>query len=155
VGAFDHAVRELKRRSLFDPIAQAVRAGKPYLGLCLGLQLLFEGSAEGREAGFGILKGRSRRFPQGLKVPHMGWNRVRFDAPDCPYWKGIPDGAYFYFVHSYYAAPEDPALRRGTTDYGTDFASLVWSKNIFATQFHPEKSQETGLRLLRNIVGSP
>ena len=152
VGAFDHAVTELKTRRLFDPIRDAVLAGKPYLGLCLGLQLLFEASEEGTEKGFGILKGRVRRFPPVLKVPHMGWNQVRFASPDCPFWKGIAPDSYFYFVHSYYAEPADASVVEGHTEYGTPFASVVRKNRIFATQFHPEKSQETGLKLLKNYL---
>lgn len=151
VGAFDHAVQELQKRSLFDPIRTAVAAGKPYLGLCLGLQLLFEGSDEGKEKGFGLLPGRVLRFPQGEKVPHMGWNEVSIAGGDSPFWKGIPQPAYFYFVHSYYAAPAN-GWSEGRTRYGVEFASVVRKGNIFATQFHPEKSQENGLRLLKNYI---
>lgn len=151
VGSFDHAVRELRSRGLFDAVAGAIREGKPYVGFCLGLQLLFEGSEEGAESGFGVLPGTIRRFSHGLKVPHMDWNRVRFTAPGCPYLRGIPAESFFYFVHSYYAAPECPGAA-GLTDYGSSFASVIWQGNVFATQFHPEKSQENGLRLLKNVV---
>ncbi len=154
VGAFDHAVIELKKRKLFDPLVAAIRGGKPYFGICLGLQLLFESSSEGTEKGFGILKGRVERFPDDLKVPHMGWNAVDFTHADCPYWKGIPAQSYFYFVHSYYAAPAEPAVVEGKTQYGRTFASAVWKDRVFATQFHPEKSQDLGLELLKNVVGA-
>lgn len=152
VGAFDHAVIELKNRKLFAPIVDAIRTGKPYFGICLGLQLLFESSSEGSEKGFGVLKGRVERFNGGLKVPHMGWNSVEFVHTDCPYWKGIPSGSFFYFVHSYFAVSDDAAAVEGNTTYGKTFASAVRKGNIFATQFHPEKSQDLGLKLLENVV---
>lgn len=152
VGSFDHAVQELKQRSLFEPILQAISSGKPYLGLCLGLQLLFTNSEEGKEHGFGLIKGQVRKFPPNLKVPHMGWNQVQFTHSECPFWKGIPDGSFFYFVHSYFVVPDEPAVCEGKTEYGTNFISAVWKKNIFATQFHPEKSQEIGLRFLKNCL---
>lgn len=152
VGAFDHAVRELKRKGLFGPIVEAVKGGKPYVGLCLGFQLLFRRSEEGKEEGFGLLEGDVRKFPAGHKVPHMGWNDVVFPAGGCPYWKGMPANPFFYFVHSYYAAPQETQAYLGKTSYGIEFASVIWKKNIFAVQFHPEKSQANGLRLLKNIV---
>lgn len=152
VGSFDHAVHELKKRSLFEPLTTAIREGKPYLGLCLGLQLLFDSSAEGQEQGFGIVSGKVEKFPQGLKVPHMGWNQVEFVRADCPYWKGLENRSYFYFVHSYYVVPEDESVREGSTEYRIEFTSALWKENVFATQFHPEKSQENGLRLLKNYI---
>lgn len=152
VGAFDHAVRELKRRKLFDPIRKAVEAGKPYLGLCLGLQLLFDRSDEGSEEGWGLLGGSVLRFPHFLKTPHMGWNRVRLAAPALERQFGIEGDGRFYFVHSYFVVPRDRTDILGTTDYGFDFVSAVRRKNIMATQFHPEKSQAQGLRFLKAAV---
>lgn len=149
VGAFDHAVRELKDRKLFDPIRKTVAAGKPYLGLCLGMQLLFERSDEGTEEGWGLLGGSVLRFPRALKTPHMGWNRVRLATPELDQKFGIEGDGRFYFVHSYFVVPSDRTDIFGTTDYGFDFASVVRRKNILATQFHPEKSQSQGLRFLK------
>jgi len=155
VGAFPAAMRELWDRKLVEPIAAALRSGRPYLGICLGLQLLFERSEEGGGApGFGLLPGFVKRLPSanGLKVPHMGWNQIARARRACPLLEGIPDGSYFYFVHSYYGDPTTYADVTLETDYGTRFASMVWRDNIFATQFHPEKSQALGLRLLRNFI---
>jgi glutamine amidotransferase len=152
VGAFDHAVRELKSRGLFDPIRKAAAAGKPYLGLCLGMQLLFDRSAEGTEEGWGLLRGTVLRFPHFMKSPHMGWNRVRLATPALERTYGIEGDGRFYFVHSYFVVPKDTADTFGTTDYGFDFTSAVRKGNIMATQFHPEKSQAQGLRFLKSAV---
>lgn len=152
VGAFDHAVRELKSRKLFDPIRKAAAAGKPYLGLCLGMQLLFDCSDEGREEGWGLLRGSVLRFPHFMKTPHMGWNRVRLATPALERAYGIEGDGRFYFVHSYFVASRDAADVFGTTDYGFDFTSAVKKGNIMATQFHPEKSQAQGLRFLKAAV---
>ena len=151
VGSFDHAVIELRKRKLFEPICQAIREGKPYLGLCLGLQLLFPRSDEGREEGFGILPGKVIAFPRLLKSPHMGWNKVRWCQKD---WSGgnLGKSPYFYFVHSYYVVPNDPSVSLGMTDYGVEFTSAVRKDNVLATQFHPEKSQTNGLLFLKNYV---
>ena len=161
VGAFGDCHRELKSRGLIDPLLEWIDSGRPFLGICLGLQLLLSGSDESETApGLGIIPGRVRKFEAGeLKVPHMGWNQVRYPrgndgegAPGiCPIFEGIPDGAYFYFVHSYYVDPDDPASVAGTTDYGMPFVSAVWRDNVFATQFHPEKSQEVGLKVIENF----
>jgi len=151
VGAFDHAVVELRNRGLFEPIREAIRGGKPYLGLCLGMQLLFEASDEGIERGFGILPGRVKRFDSKLKVPHMGWNRVELKDKNLPYWKDIGDGAYFYFVHSFYAEAGSDACA-AQTEYGIRFTSVIAKDNILATQFHPEKSQDNGLKMLKNFI---
>jgi len=152
VGAFTHAMRELKARKLVAPLRKKILSGTPYLGLCLGLQLLFEKSEEGsRVAGLGIIPGRVKRFRTGLKVPHMGWNTVAMKKR-CPLFKGAGKNDHFYFVHSFYAAPEDRSWVAGTTDYGQKFCSAVWKGNVFATQFHPEKSQAAGLRLIKNFV---
>lgn len=155
VGAFGDAIRELRRRDLVQPIRDAVAAGKPFLGICLGLQLLFDVGYEGGEfEGLGILRGKCVRFsdlPHEFKVPHMGWNRGIIKRP-APLLKGIDDGSYFYFVHSYYVVPDDPALVAIETDYGHPFCAAVWRENLFATQFHPEKSQATGLQILKNFA---
>ena len=155
VGAFPAAMRELASRKLIEPIKSAIAKGTPYLGICLGLQLLFEHSEEGEGAeGLGILPGSVKRFPgsSSLKVPHMGWNQVNGMQNGCPLLKEIPKGSFFYFVHSYYADPMDRSLVALETDYGTRFAAMVWRQNLFATQFHPEKSQAIGLRLLQNFI---
>jgi glutamine amidotransferase len=152
VGAFDHAVRELKARGLFDPIRKAAAAGRSYLGLCLGMQLLFARSDEGTEEGWGLLRGNVLRFPHSLKTPHMGWNRVRLATSELERAYGIEGDGRFYFVHSYYVTAQDPADVFGTTDYGFDFTSAVKKGNIMATQFHPEKSQAQGLRFLKAAV---
>ncbi len=154
VGAFPAAMRELQTRELVGPIKEAVAAGKPYLGICLGLQLLFERSEEGEAAaGLGILSGTVKRFAvaPSLKVPHMGWNEIRRQN-ECPLLNGVPDGSYFYFVHSYYADPNDRSVVALETEYGMRFAAMVWKDNLFATQFHPEKSQSIGLKLLKNFI---
>lgn len=161
VGAFGDCYRELNSRGLIDPLLQWIDSGRPFLGICLGLQILLTGSEESETApGFGVIPGRARRFPAGeLKVPHMGWNRVAYGsgadgkAPsrNCPIFKDIPEGTYFYFVHSYYIDPEDRASVAGSTDYGITFASAIWRDNVFATQFHPEKSQQAGLKLIENF----
>ena len=176
VGAFDVAMRELTARGLIEPILKGIAEGKPYLGICLGMQLLFEESDEGQGAkGFGLLRGAVRRLPASAgKIPHMGWNQVHPSsglsdigrprdrgasasaaAPRgaaCPLLEGIPAGSFFYFVHSYAAYPADPAVTTLQTDYGGPFASMVWRQNVYATQFHPEKSQAVGLQLLKNFV---
>lgn len=155
VGAFGDAVRELRRRGLYEAVRRAVREGVPYLGLCLGLQLLFERSEETPGAkGLGLLSGKVVRFGGRLKVPHMGWNSLRIERPEGGrLLRGVPEGTYYYFVHSYYAVPEDPrACLSATTQYGRRICAAVEYGNIYATQFHPEKSQSQGLKLLRNFV---
>ncbi|MBU1853406.1 MAG: imidazole glycerol phosphate synthase subunit HisH [Candidatus Omnitrophica bacterium] len=157
VGAFSRAMEELKKRSLVDPIAEIVKKGKPFLGICLGLQLLFEESEEGgRVAGLNILKGKVRRFKDlnGLKIPHMGWNKVRTThyARRTTILNNIADGSYMYFVHSYYVEPEDKNIAVCRTDYGLSFTSGIQRDNIYAFQFHPEKSQCLGLRIIKNFV---
>jgi glutamine amidotransferase len=155
-GAMPDCMRELKTRGLDAAVIDAAR-NKPFLGICIGLQMLFEHSEEGDVAGLAILPGRVRRFPQevmgaqGLKVPHMGWNQVS-QAESHALWTGIDDGARFYFVHSYYVEPASPDAIAGSTDYGIGFTSAVTRANIFATQFHPEKSAQAGLRLLANFM---
>jgi len=154
VGAFRDAIARLHESGLAEPIIDHVRAGKPFLGICLGLQLLFTTSHEdGTYAGLGLLPGEVVRFPEmpGLKVPHMGWNQLAI-RQRAPILADLPDGAAVYFVHSYYAVPADPALTAATADYPTPFAAAVWHENIQATQFHPEKSQKVGLHMLRNFA---
>jgi glutamine amidotransferase len=157
VGAFGDAIAELKRRDLVGPIRDAIAAGKPFLGICLGLQLLFDVGYEGGEyAGLGILRGKVVRFelPHELKVPHMGWNQGRI-LKRAPVLSGVADGTYFYFVHSYYVVPEDREVVAIETEYGHPFCAAVWQDNLFATQFHPEKSQADGLRILKNFAELP
>jgi len=152
VGAMPEAMKALEKLKLIPVIKRNIFK-KPYLGICLGLQLLFEDSEEGKNTkGIGILKGKVRRFSGKLKVPHMGWNQIKRVAYDCPILKNIPDNAYFYFCHSYYVAPQDDNIIAATTDYGRAFASLVCKDNLYAMQFHPEKSQKLGLKILENFV---
>jgi glutamine amidotransferase len=159
-GAMPDCMRELKARGLADAVVRAA-AEKPFLGICIGLQMLFEHSEEGDVAGLGLLPGQVRRFPDQamidaagvrLKVPHMGWNEVR-QAEAHPLWKDIADGSRFYFVHSYYVEPAAPDVIAGSTHYGIAFTSAVARANIFAVQFHPEKSATAGLKLLENFMG--
>ena len=159
VGAIKEAMRELKRLGLIKVINKNIFK-KPFLGICLGLQLLFERSEEGgRVRGLGVFKGTVRRFPDKLKVPHMGWNQIKVKRQNAKgktkergILKNISDGSYFYFCHSYYAAPQDKNIIAATTDYGLEFASAIRKDNLFACQFHPEKSQSLGLKLLKNFV---
>jgi len=152
VGAAADTMRNLRERGLAEPIRQYIAAGRPFLGVCMGLQALLTVSEEGGEHEcLGVIPGRVRRLPQGLKVPHMGWNRVRQRRPH-PVFDGIPDDAYFYFVHSYYPDPEDDSVVVGETDYGVTFASVVAAGSLVATQFHPEKSGEAGLRFYENFL---
>jgi glutamine amidotransferase len=157
VGAFSAAMSELRRRHLIEPIRARIEAKVPYLGICLGLQLLFETSEEGGGAkGLGLLRGTVKRFEvkPPLKVPHMGWNQVS-GAAACPLLQGIPPWSFFYFVHSYYAVPQDRNIVALEADYGGKFTAMVWQDRLFATQFHPEKSQAVGLKLLENFVRLP
>jgi glutamine amidotransferase len=159
VGAFEDAMARLREQRLIEPIMAAIAGGRPFLGICLGLQLLMDVSYEnGEHTGLGVVAGKVVRFdfdaaPAGprLRVPQMGWNRVRWDR-DCPLLRGVDNGEYMYFAHSYYVAPIDPSVTLTTTDYGIDYPSSVWRENLFATQFHPEKSQAAGLRVLKNFV---
>jgi len=161
VGAFADAMAALREKNLVEPVCEFIRTGKPFLGICLGLQLLFDTSREnGEHTGFGIIEGTVEPFerrPVGgkkVKVPHMGWNRIRIRA-QAPVLAGVPDNAWMYFVHSYYVKPADSSFVAAETDYSITFASMVWKNNIFATQFHPEKSQAHGLRLLARAVPCP
>ena len=151
-GAMPDCMRSLKQSGLGDAVGESAR-GKPFLGLCIGQQMLFEHSAEGETPGLGLVAGRVKGFARkpGLKIPHMGWNEVRQVAPHA-LWKGIDDGARFYFVHSFYCEPAERAIAAGETDYPDAFTSAIARDNIFATQFHPEKSSVAGLTLLRNFA---
>jgi glutamine amidotransferase len=153
VGAFPDCMKNLEALRLLKPISDAVRAGKPYLGICLGLQILFsEGMEFGVHPGLGILPGTVIRFPENeLKVPHMGWNQIRIEKKS-PFLEGIPEGAYFYFVHSYYGNLKENDWVATTTEYGVRFPSSVSHDRLFACQFHPEKSQQMGLKLLSNFA---
>jgi glutamine amidotransferase len=162
VGAFKVAMKELKKRRLIEPVKTSTEKGKPFLGICLGLQLLFTESEEGgRVKGLDIIKGKVKRFQQrnGLKIPHMGWNNIRFKVqPHSTRERGmgsrfkVKDGSYMYFVHSYYAVPEDKGVILCETDYGIKFTSGICKDNIFGFQFHPEKSQAAGLRIIENFI---
>jgi glutamine amidotransferase len=160
VGAFADCMANLETFGLIDPVVGAVRAGKPFLGICLGLQLLFTESAEfGPTPGLGLIPGRVEAFPTDmaegghrLKVPHMGWNRLHL-AREAPVFAGTEEGTYAYFVHSYHVVPDDLEVVAATTQYGILFASAVWKDNIVACQFHPEKSDRAGLAMLKNFAG--
>ena len=158
-GAMPDCMRELRESGLQDAVLHAA-AHKPLMGVCVGMQMLLSHSDEGPTDGLGLIEGEVIRFelegrlqPDGsrYKVPQMGWNRV-YQAQPHPVWAGVPDGAYFYFVHSYYARPSDPRHSAGETEYGSRFTSALARDNIFATQFHPEKSAEHGLALYRNFL---
>lgn len=158
VGAFRDCMKNLGDYGLVDPIMSSIEKGKPFLGICLGLQLLFEESSEfGTHRGLGVIKGKVVRFPSGmkaggeeLKVPHMGWNGIE-RRKDSALLEGIPEGSYFYFVHSYYAVPDDERVTLTSTGYGVTFTSSVEKDNVMACQFHPEKSQSAGLKVLKNF----
>jgi glutamine amidotransferase len=156
VGAFDDCIRALQEQGLLEAARQFIRSGRPFLGICVGYQALFEKSDEFNScaAGLGLFQGKVVRFlgANGLKVPQIGWNQIQLVRPDCPLFRGIADGSYVYFVHSFFPKPADPSIIATRTTYGEAFASSVWRDNVFATQFHPEKSQTVGLRLLRNFV---
>lgn len=160
VGGFGDAIAELRNRRLTEPILDVIHSGKPMLGICLGLQLLFEvGYEGGSHQGLGVFQGEVLRFSgegysasSDLKVPHMGWNQVTIRKAGCPLMQDIPDQSYFYFVHSYYVQPVDSNSIWLECDYGKKFCAAVWKDNVYATQFHPEKSQSLGLRLLKNFA---
>ncbi len=155
VGAFGDCMANLDRYALIEPVRLAIQSGKPFLGICLGLQLLFGESEEfGTHKGLGLIPGKVRRFSGDptLKVPHMGWNQVNIQR-SCPVFDGIVDGSNWYFVHSYFVDPSDKRIAAATTTYGIPFVSSIWKDNIVACQFHPEKSQAVGLRLIKNFGG--
>jgi glutamine amidotransferase len=152
VGAFGDAMANLREAGLVGSIYRAIEEGKPFLGICLGMQLLFEISEEmGIHRGMGIFKGRVVRFRVNLKVPHMGWNQIHIRRPDLLL-RGVADGSYVYFVHSYYVQPADPKIVLATTDYEIDYASIIGRDAIYGIQFHPEKSQDVGLMILHNFA---
>ncbi len=161
VGAFGDCMGNLERYGLIEPVTRAIATGKPFLGICLGFQLLFTESEEfGAHRGLGVIPGKVVRFPSNgaparLKVPHMGWNAITIGAGSAgsPVLEGVPDGAFMYFVHSYYVVPDDRAIACTMTDYGRPFVSSIARDNVFACQFHPEKSQGEGLKLIRNFGG--
>ena len=150
VGAFNRGMTNIRERGLEAPLLEAVAAGKPFLGICLGLQLLFtESDEEGLHKGLGVIEGRVERFTCGLKIPHIGWNNVKFT--DDALFAGVPDGSFFYFVHSYHGVPKDMSCAIGLTEYGQTFVSAVRRGNVWASQFHPEKSAGLGLKMLENF----
>ncbi len=156
VGAFGDCARQLKERRLWDCLHDWLNGERPFLGICLGYQVLFESSEESPgEAGLGFFKGTVRRFtPNGLKVPHMGWNTLEIMNPPHPLWRGLPVDPYVFFVHSYFPVPEDPGVVTSNATYGEKFAASAARGNVAAMQFHPEKSQATGLAILRNFVNA-
>ena len=152
VGAFGKAVEALRSRRLIGPLKEAIHQGKPFLGICLGFQLLFSISEESPGVkGLSILNGKVKRFPKDSNVPHLGWNRVD-QSGSSPLWKNIPDGTYFYFAHSYFVKAGDVDTITGTTVYGFRFVSALTNERVFGVQFHPEKSQKWGLKLLNNFI---
>jgi glutamine amidotransferase len=155
VGAFQDAIAKLRQSHLDQPIIDHINTGLPFLGICLGMQMLFTRSYEdGVFAGLDLFPGEVVRFKnvEGLKVPHMGWNELRLNEK-CPLFKGLPQGSAAYFVHSYYAAPYDPEIIAADAAYPTPFCAAIWKDNVVATQFHPEKSQEVGRVMLQNFAG--
>lgn len=152
VGAMKPAMQKLKSLKFLTAIEKAIGSKKPFLGICLGLQLFFEESDEGGKVkGLGILPGKVKRFNK-LKVPHMGWNQIHFKQSDCAILSGINDYSHVYFCHSYYVAPKNKSVVAASTDYGVEFTSSVWKDNLFGVQFHPEKSQTIGLKILKNFA---
>ena len=150
-GASDSSMIHMREKGLVEPIKEFIASGKPFFGVCLGLQLLMKNSEEGDEPCLGVLQGRTRRLPPGQKIPHMGWNQVDFHIRH-PVFDTIPDGSHFYFVHSYYADPDDKSVVACTTDYGVDFCSGAVRENVVAVQFHPEKSGALGLKIYKNFI---
>ena len=156
VGAFDDCIHALQRQELLEACKRFIQSGRPFLGICVGYQALFEKSEEFNScaAGLCVFNGKVVRFSDsnGLKIPQIGWNQLELVNRACPLYRGIAEGSYVYFVHSFYPKPADPAIIATRTTYGVTFASSVWRDNVFATQFHPEKSQNVGLQLLKNFV---
>lgn len=156
VGAFDDCMHALERQGLLEGVRRFIQSGRPFLGICVGYQALFNKSEEFNSCatGLGIFPGKVVRFSRqnGLKVPQIGWNQLEIVQPNCPLFRGVEPGSYVYFVHSFFPQPAQPEIVATTTTYGETFASSVWRDNVFATQFHPEKSQKVGLQLLRNFV---
>jgi imidazole glycerol-phosphate synthase subunit HisH len=156
VGAFDDCINALRKQELLEASREFIKTGKPFLGICVGYQALFEKSEEFNScaAGLGVFAGKVVRFSErnGLKIPQIGWNQLDVVKPECPLYRGVPSGSYVYFVHSFFPKPADESIIATRTEYGETFASSVWRDNVFATQFHPEKSQKVGLQLLGNFV---
>ena len=156
VGAFDDCINALRKQELLEASRDFIKTGKSFLGICVGYQALFERSEEFNScaAGLGVFGGSVVRFAEkpGLKIPQIAWNQIEITRSDCPLYRGVKSGSYVYFVHSFYPQPTDKSIIATTTDYGDTFASSVWKDNVFATQFHPEKSQGVGLQLLKNFV---
>lgn len=155
VGAFDPAMQHLRSRQLIPVIQDILASGKPFLGICLGLQILFEGSEEGTEAGLGIIPGTVKRFQSepGITIPHMGWNQLEYQQPHLPLWRHSPTQPWVYFVHSYYVDPVDPTVKAATVTHGTQtITAAIARDNLMAVQFHPEKSSTFGLQILANFV---
>ena len=152
VGSGGAAMARMTERGLDEAIRQATQQGKPFLGICLGMQLLADHHAEGEVDGLGLFRGEVRRIPHGPKIPHMGWNQVLPTHSGLPIFAGLPGDAYFYFAHSYYVEPQDQECVAASTGYGSSFCSVIVAEHIWGTQFHPEKSGEAGLQLLRNFV---
>jgi imidazole glycerol-phosphate synthase subunit HisH len=155
VGAFDPAIQHLRSRDLIHPLQDIIASGKPFLGICLGMQILLEGSEEGQEPGLGVVPGMVRHFhPEPrLTIPHMGWNRLQLTQPDLALWQQLPADPWMYFVHSFYADPIDPSMNAATITHGTQtVTAAIAHKNLMATQFHPEKSSDAGLQILANFV---
>ncbi len=156
VGAFGDCLAAMRRQNMEDAIKRAIQAGKPFLGICVGYQALFQHSQEfgNNEPGLGYFSGTVRKFTErpGLKIPQIGWNQLRITQPNCPLYKGIKDGSYVYFVHSFYPDTTDQTIITTQTEYGDIYASSVWRENIFGVQFHPEKSQQVGLKILQNFL---
>jgi glutamine amidotransferase len=156
VGAFDDCLNALQRQDMLEACRDFIKSGRMFLGICVGYQALFEKSEEFNScaAGLGVFQGKVVRFAgqPGLKIPQIGWNQLEVVRSDCPILRGIADGSYVYFVHSFFPKPVDPSIVATRTTYGESFASAVWKDNVFATQFHPEKSQKVGLQLLKNFV---
>ncbi len=156
VGAFDDCVNALGRQELLGAVKEFIKSGRPFLGICVGYQALFDRSDEFNSCalGLGVFGGSVVRFREqpGLKIPQIGWNTLKIEQPGCPLFRRIEDGSHVYFVHSFHPQPTDPSIIATTTDYGGPFASAVWKDNVYATQFPPEKSQSVGLQLLKNFV---
>jgi glutamine amidotransferase len=156
VGAFDDCLNAMRQQELLAALKQFIAGGRPFLGICVGYQALFERSDEfnSSAAGLGVFAGKVVRFSgqAGLKIPQIGWNQINILRPQCPLFRGIASGSYVYFVHSFFPQPLDPSITATETTYGQRFASSVWRDNVFATQFHPEKSQDIGLKLLQNFI---
>jgi glutamine amidotransferase len=156
VGAFDDCISAMRKQELFDGVTGFIDSGRPFLGICVGYQALFQSSEEFNScaAGLSRYQGKVVRFTErpGLKIPQIGWNQIEIVQSACPLYRGIPNGSYVYFVHSFYPKPVDASIVATRTEYGDSFASSIWRDNVFATQFHPEKSQGVGLKLLENFV---